>query len=417
LIVLHPRASSARPLLAGLLAALAALAAPGARADGPQNQNAWAFKDHDRIVLVGDTLVERDQKYGYLETLLTIANPGLDLTFRNLGWSADTVRGLSRAGFDPPEAGFKALKEQIFAASPTVLIFGYGMAESFDGPSGLPRFVEGYNALLDAVAPTHARLILLSPLPHEPLAPPLPDPAAHNRDLALYADAVGKIAAERGAAFVDLFNGVLSERGRRAPQAVPDTDDGLHLTALGSWRLATSQAPVVNVRQQDGRGEISPYRIKQFNTSDTGVSFVSDDLRLPDPSEPGPPKPAAANLRRLQVGDLTPGRYTLKIDDRPLLTRTAEEWAAGVVLPPGPELAQVEQLRKTINEKNLLFFYRWRPQNITYLFGFRKHEQGQNAVEIPRFDPLVDAKEKEIARLRKPVSHVYELVRENEASR
>src|SRR5690606_19411775 len=60
--VLHPRASTAWPLLAGLLAALAALAAPGARADGPPN--AWAFQDHDRIVLVGDTLIERDQRYG-----------------------------------------------------------------------------------------------------------------------------------------------------------------------------------------------------------------------------------------------------------------------------------------------------------------------------------------------------------------
>jgi lysophospholipase L1-like esterase len=53
-------------------------------------------------------------------------------------------------------------------------------------------------------------------------------------------------------------------------------------------------------------------------------------------------------------------------------------------------------LTKTILEKNRLFFYRWRPQNETYLFGFRKHEQGNNGVEIPQFDPLVAAKEKEI---------------------
>ena len=68
-------------------------------------------------------------------------------------------------------------------------------------------------------------------------------------------------------------------------------------------------------------------------------------------------------------------------------------------------------MRETINRKNRLFFHRWRPQNITYLFGFRKHEQGNNAVEIPRFDPLVAEQEREIARLRKPVAHDYELVR------
>ena len=65
----------------------------------------------------------------------------------------------------------------------------------------------------------------------------------------------------------------------------------------------------------------------------------------------------------------------------------------------------------------MLYFYRWRPQNETYLFGFRKHEQGNNAREIPQFDPLVEAKEKEIARLRRPVKHTYELVRESEVSK
>ena len=58
-------------------------------------------------------------------------------------------------------------------------------------------------------------------------------------------------------------------------------------------------------------------------------------------------------------------------------------------------------LTRKILEKNRLFFHRWRPQNETYLFGFRKHEQGNNGVEIPQFDPLIAEKEKQIATLRK----------------
>ncbi len=58
-------------------------------------------------------------------------------------------------------------------------------------------------------------------------------------------------------------------------------------------------------------------------------------------------------------------------------------------------------LTKLIMEKNRLFFHRWRPQNETYLFGFRKNEQGNNGVEIPQFDPLIAEKEKQIATLRK----------------
>jgi len=56
-----------------------------------------------------------------------------------------------------------------------------------------------------------------------------------------------------------------------------------------------------------------------------------------------------------------------------------------------------------------LFFNRWRPANDTYLFGFRKHEQGNNAVEIPKFDPLIEEKEKEIWKLSVPVKRSYKL--------
>src|SRR5262249_28085914 len=44
--------------------------------------------------------------------------------------------------------------------------------------------------------------------------------------------------------------------------------------------------------------------------------------------------------------------------------------------------------------------YRSRPENMAYIFGFRRREQGQNAVEIPRFDPLIAAEEAIIGKLR-----------------
>jgi hypothetical protein len=94
----------------------------------------------------------------------------------------------------------------------------------------------------------------------------------------------------------------------------------------------------------------------------------------------------------------------------PVAVATAAEWAGGVKLVRGPEADQVERLRQTIIEKNRLYFYRWRPQNETYLYGFRKNEQGQNAREIPLFDPLVAELEDKIAQLSIPISHTYELI-------
>ena len=67
---------------------------------------------------------------------------------------------------------------------------------------------------------------------------------------------------------------------------------------------------------------------------------------------------------------------------------------------PVLKLNDSEALRQAIIRKNELFFHRWRPQNETYLFGFRKHEQGKNAEEVFAFDPLIEAEEKKIAELR-----------------
>src|SRR5262249_13344231 len=95
----------------------------------------------------------------------------------------------------------------------------------------------------------------------------------------------------------------------------------------------------------------------------------------------------------------------------------AEAWAKGVKLPPGPEVEQIEKLRQTIIAKNQTYFHRWRPQNETYLFLFRKSEQGQNAKEIPEFDPFVGELEQDIVELRKPAMHKYELVRQQGGER
>ncbi len=56
-----------------------------------------------------------------------------------------------------------------------------------------------------------------------------------------------------------------------------------------------------------------------------------------------------------------------------------------------------DRLRELIRDKNELYFHRYRPQNETYLRGFRKHEQGQNAPEIQQFDALINIAEARIA--------------------
>ena len=71
----------------------------------------------------------------------------------------------------------------------------------------------------------------------------------------------------------------------------------------------------------------------------------------------------------------------------------------GVASIPSPDT--LTELRKTINAKNAWFFHRYRPQNETYLFLFRKHEQGNNAVELEQIDPQIATLETQIGSIAK----------------
>ena len=403
--------------LAVTLAILAAIAPTQAlAADVP-----FELKDGDRVVLIGGTLVEREQATGYLETRLIRRFPDRNLTFRNLGWSGDTVEGVSQAGFGPVEDGFKHLVEHVLSLKPTVLIVGFGANESFEGAAGLPKFLQGFEKLLKAVEPAKARLVFLSPTRQEDLGPPLPDPSRHNAELALYRDAIEAEAEKRGAAFVDLFR--FLPDGSKADPRRPLTTNGIHFSPYGYHRLAS----VIDTRliglkfaSNWGRSDLGAVKvshaadIRNWGKVPGGFRFEMLDSSLPVPRPPDGAAEQPTEGRVISAIKLDPGRYLLKVDGFILASATDADWKAGVAIQHGPEFDQVEALRAAVVAKNELYFYRWRPQNETYLFGFRKHEQGKNAREIPLFDPLIAAKEAEIARLRVPVPHTYELIREGE---
>lgn len=390
-----------------ILAVLPLLAALPVHAAEP-----FAFKDGDRVVLVGNTLIEREQRYGYWETALTSRYPDKNITFRNLGWSGDNVWGDARAGFGTRADGFNHLKEHVLSLNPTLIIVGYGGNEAFDGPNALPQFEKGLNTLLDAFAPAKARIVVLGPPPQEDMGRPLPDPTEQNKNLQLYRDTIRDVAKKREATFVDLYS-LFGDVAKESEALL--THNGLHLNAQGYYRT---------VKALD-RGFPLPEAtsfIAQAASSDTalatGVKVEQKEplkwkvtaLKLPVPPPPAdaPAKLAPQTLRGLKITGLE-GAYTLYIDDKAIVTADAKDWAAGVQVEGGPDVEQAEKLRQTIIEKNRLYFHRWRPQNETYLFGFRKHEQGKNSVEIPQFDPLVVKQEEEIAKLRVPVAHTYEL--------
>lgn len=373
----------------------------------------FRLRDGDRVVLLGGTLIEREQNYGCWETMLTSQFPNRNITFRNLGWSGDTVWGESRALFGKPEDGYKALVEQLTAAKPTVILLGYGGNEAYAGDAGLPKFIEQARQLFKTLEQTGARIVVLAPLNHEKLPAPLPDPSTYNKAVWHYRDALHDFAIGRDHFWVDLEPWLREVTTGDKPLQL--TDDGVQLSVVGYLITAAGLenemqlAPPGWKAELDASGKVRHAVSAELSEVKAGagmLSFQAVAQRLPFTAITRQPGRCAT----LRVHDLPDGTYRLLADGKAIAEATSDDWARGVAFDIPAELRQIDQLRSTIIKKNELFFHRWRPQNFTYLFGFRKHEQGQNAKEIPEFDPLVEAQEKRIAELRVPRVHRFELI-------
>jgi lysophospholipase L1-like esterase len=393
-------------------------------ADPPQ----FEFHDGDRVVFLGGSFMEREGA----------SVPNVGVTFRNLGWSGDTVWAESRSIFDPPQVGYQRLIELLKELKPTVLFLAYGANESFAGEEGLTPFVQQYEKLLDDLAPLKCRLVFFTPHQFERAKPPLPDASVRNPMLGRYAQAIRDVAERHGGWLVDLFDRTeqvtLTRHGdSAAPATGPDpprgfhqvdgvwkslplTENGIHLSTYGYLRASRMMLQALKLPRPefllhlDGEGEPESdvhVVVSDFHSDGKKVRFKVCLLRLPEP--PTPIFPRDVEYFTVAGGGLPSGHYELKIDGK--VAALNPTMLVGFPVQAGADYEQAEQLRKKIVAKNQLFFHRWRPQNITYLTGFRKHEQGNNAVEIARFDPLVEQAEAEIAVLKKPVKKRKEIGR------
>ena len=194
------------------------------------------LKKGDHIAVIGNTLAERMQHDGWLETTLHARFPEHELVVRNLGFSGDelTTR-LRSAGFGTPDEWLTRVKADVVIAC-----FGYN--ESFAGKEGLEKFKQDLDALVKHTLSQNysgkgaPRLVLVSPVPHEKLPDPnLPDPAANNERLEMYTAAMAEVAKANGVPLVDLYHG-LSALGLPGPL----TTNGVHLNSEGNRAAAAA---------------------------------------------------------------------------------------------------------------------------------------------------------------------------------
>ena len=326
------------PLLSGLFTGLLFLGGHLAA-----QESAPLLKSGDRIVLIGNTLFERARLYGHLETTLQIAaGPEVKgVTLRNLGWSGDTVFGDGRSYFGAPSEGRDRLTRNLGEVKPSVALLSYGTEAAMSVDQGWTE------------DPAHAA-----------------------------ASAAGLEASRK--VFLDGYQALIDQVKAASGQQLRE------IVLISPPPLENLGAPLPD--QMKNNRNLASFRdgIRELATKNH-LRFVDLFAALGGDSFKGEVARPALTDDGVHYGEA--GHAVISRE----LVKGLGYAESALVDQNNPALAE---LRADIIEKDRLFFHRWRPANETYLFLFRKHEQGQNAKEIPMYDPLIAAQEKRIEEAR-----------------
>ena len=216
----------------------------------------------DNICILGNTLAERMQHHGWLETLIVSRFPQHELVFRNLGFSGDEVNPGQRMrsmDFGSPDQWLSAnapvpqpnklatlefVQKNRFEHANTkadVIFAFFGYNESFGGEQGLPAFKKDLEAWIKHTlgqkynGESAPRVVIFSPIAHEDLkSADLPDGKENNARLKLYTAAMAEVAKANGVTFVDIFTPTLAAFSAGGPYTI----NGIHLNEKGDKLVA-----------------------------------------------------------------------------------------------------------------------------------------------------------------------------------
>ncbi len=190
----------------------------------------------DHICLVGNGLGERLQHHNYWEALLYQQFPELDLTVRNLCFPADEPElRLRSMNFGSPDDHLKHSKAN-------VILFFFGLNESFKGEAGRADFVKQMTKLVEETSQKNysgkaaPKICLVSAIAFEETGDTnLPKGDKENKQLEAYASALKLVADKTGVLYIDLYNTskkIFANSDKRL------TLNGVHLNDEGYKALA-----------------------------------------------------------------------------------------------------------------------------------------------------------------------------------
>ena len=409
----------------------------------------FPLKDGDIWVMAGDSITAQHLHSNYYEAFCFARYPKLKFAFRNSGVGGHTVPS-TMARFDYDIAAWK----------PTVVSVELGMNDQ--GGTPVDKYIENMGQMDGKIRAAGARPVYFTASPINS-----GDTSAKfggNTKLHLYAEALGKFAAEKNAPFADQFHALIDVWGKnkpreslvglldssakfakddelagvehlraflavqaKGPRPVSMQGDPVHpgppgqltmaaalLKELGAEGFVSSATVTAN-----GKVEAKGCVVDGVKSEGGKLAFDRLDECLPFPIPDDaravlPLFPTILDLSQhtLKVTGLSGERYVLSANDAPLATLTAKELAAGVNLTTfatGPIAAQGKAVLAAVNAKEGLVG-QWRGQSRAAIAADAAPELKEKFAALTKKVEEADGKIREAA---KPQKLHFELVPAN----
>jgi lysophospholipase L1-like esterase len=384
-------------------------------------QDAFPFKEGDRVMFLGDSITEQYQYSSDIERYLATRFPAWKLSFMNAGIGGDTATG-----------GANRFQKHVLDEKPTIVTINFGMNDGgyggFDANRHKP-YVENTAKMLTMAKDAGVRAVLISPNAVD---------WRKNKDRLVYLETqkqfyapLKEIAAAHHVPFVDQYATTRATLEKLVVDKADNVDpfpDSVHTDSDGGLLMAYAiltglKAPAMVSEAtvgQVGDAQTTRCAVTNVKRGDGSIEFdrLDDSLPFPTTAEWDGMLPYVNNLTDLnwyglKVPGLAAGTYTIAIDGVEIAKHSTDELSKGVNLGNvrvGPVFAQAKKVSDLINAKNAIVHSRFRGVILANVPDWLADVAAERKpMELAKRKQLIDEKQSEIHALAMPVAHHWEV--------
>ena len=347
---------------------LLAVALPCAAAD-------FFLKNHDKVVMMGDSITEQHLYSSYVETWALTRFPAWDLKFFNVGIGGDNATW-----------GSERFKRDVVGCGATAMTVNFGMNDC-GGPGSrfdenrYKEFMTSMQKIAAQAQAAHIRVAWCTTTPAEVMDEG-PSVLPYIQNLEKFSGAVKEIAATNGnSLFIDQFHPFVAaiDKARAAnPKNRIGGGDVVHPGSPGQTLMAAEILKGMGFPPLVAAVEINAASAKVVQSKNCmieGLKVAADgriEFQQKDSALPFFPEGDAKNILQwvpileqmnvyhLKVTGLKPGQYEVRLGGVKVADYSAAQLGAGVnlaaaVLAAGPIADQVKAVAAAISAKNSYF--------------------------------------------------------------